>query len=379
MTSMLKKVDVAVYDFIKAATDGHATLTGPKTYDLKANGVGYSTTGGQVDDIKSKIDAFKAKIIAGKITVPRAAAKARPDRLTGLGGTIAVRRARCRPGPWRVHRGSLACRRARTARCARSARPSEERAPSPPSSAVTAAERPDGGDRRRAARASPSGSPASSPTTTSTSPCAAAGARDRRRERRRQVDPDEDPLRDAAAGRGHDRRRRRAGARSTPRATRSRAASAWCTSTSCSPTTSPSSRTSSSGSEPTQRHRLDSARPGAASRRSRTPTASTSSPTRLVEDLGVGDRQRVEILKVLYRGARILILDEPTAVLVPQEVDELFDNLRELKAEGLTVIFISHKLDEVLERRRRDHRDPPRHHRRHRRARPTSPRASSPS
>jgi simple sugar transport system ATP-binding protein len=71
-------------------------------------------------------------------------------------------------------------------------------------------------------------------------------------------------------------------------------------------------------------------------------------PDRLVEDLGVGDRQRVEILKVLYRGAKILILDEPTAVLVPQEVDELFGNLRELKAEGLTVIFISHKLDEVL-------------------------------
>ncbi|HKA67489.1 MAG TPA: ABC transporter ATP-binding protein [Actinomycetes bacterium] len=68
----------------------------------------------------------------------------------------------------------------------------------------------------------------------------------------------------------------------------------------------------------------------------------------LVEELGVGDRQRVEIVKVLYRGARILILDEPTAVLVPQEVDELFDNLRELKAEGLTVLFISHKLDEVL-------------------------------
>jgi len=72
-------------------------------------------------------------------------------------------------------------------------------------------------------------------------------------------------------------------------------------------------------------------------------------PDRLVEDLGVGDRQRVEILKVLYRGARILILDEPTAVLVPQEVDELFDNLRELKEEGLTVLFISHKLDEVLQ------------------------------
>jgi simple sugar transport system ATP-binding protein len=71
-------------------------------------------------------------------------------------------------------------------------------------------------------------------------------------------------------------------------------------------------------------------------------------PDVLVETLGVGERQRVEILKVLYRGARVLILDEPTAVLVPQEVEELFGNLRELRAEGLTVLFISHKLDEVL-------------------------------
>nr|WP_229870137.1 ABC transporter ATP-binding protein [Streptomyces phaeofaciens] len=71
-------------------------------------------------------------------------------------------------------------------------------------------------------------------------------------------------------------------------------------------------------------------------------------PDALVEDLGVADRQRVEILKVLFRGAKTLILDEPTAVLVPQEVDALFDNLRELKAEGLSVIFISHKLGEVL-------------------------------
>ena len=51
---------------------------------------------------------------------------------------------------------------------------------------------------------------------------------------------------------------------------------------------------------------------------------------------------------MLYRGAQIIILDEPTAVLVPQEVDALFDNLRELKGEGHTLIFISHKLDEVL-------------------------------
>ncbi len=72
-------------------------------------------------------------------------------------------------------------------------------------------------------------------------------------------------------------------------------------------------------------------------------------PDALVEDLGVGDRQRVEILKVLYRGATIIILDEPTAVLVPQEVDALFENLRELREEGHTILFISHKLDEVLD------------------------------
>ena len=71
-------------------------------------------------------------------------------------------------------------------------------------------------------------------------------------------------------------------------------------------------------------------------------------PDVLIGDLGVGQRQRVEILKVLYRGARILILDEPTAVLVPQEVEELFASLRELVAQGATIIFISHKLLEVL-------------------------------
>ena len=71
-------------------------------------------------------------------------------------------------------------------------------------------------------------------------------------------------------------------------------------------------------------------------------------PSIRVENLSVGERQRVEIIKVLYRGARILILDEPTAVLVPQEVDDLFDSIRELKSEGQTVIFISHKLGEVL-------------------------------
>ena len=71
-------------------------------------------------------------------------------------------------------------------------------------------------------------------------------------------------------------------------------------------------------------------------------------PDAMVEFLTIGERQRVEIMKVLYRGATILILDEPTAVLVPQEVDDLFDSLKELQAEGVTIIFISHKLDEVL-------------------------------
>ena len=68
-----------------------------------------------------------------------------------------------------------------------------------------------------------------------------------------------------------------------------------------------------------------------------------------VDELSVGEKQRVEIIKVLFRGAKILILDEPTAVLVPQEVKELFKNLEDLKNNGVTIIFISHKLDEVLE------------------------------
>jgi general nucleoside transport system ATP-binding protein len=72
-------------------------------------------------------------------------------------------------------------------------------------------------------------------------------------------------------------------------------------------------------------------------------------PKAIVEDLSVGEEQRVEILKALYRGVDLLILDEPTAVLTPAETDDLFQNLRRLKADGKTVVFISHKLDEVLE------------------------------
>ena len=71
-------------------------------------------------------------------------------------------------------------------------------------------------------------------------------------------------------------------------------------------------------------------------------------PDAVIRDLPVGMQQRVEILKALYRGARVLILDEPTAVLTPQEVRELFAVIRSLVTEGLSVVFITHKLEEVM-------------------------------
>lgn len=72
-------------------------------------------------------------------------------------------------------------------------------------------------------------------------------------------------------------------------------------------------------------------------------------PAKKVSDLSVGLQQRVEILKAFYRKARLIILDEPTALLTPQETRELFEIIRSLKAEGTPVLFISHKLDEVKE------------------------------
>jgi len=72
-------------------------------------------------------------------------------------------------------------------------------------------------------------------------------------------------------------------------------------------------------------------------------------PTALIEDLSVGEQQRVELLKALYRRASFLILDEPTAVLTPQEVKELFTILRRMRADGKTIVMITHKLEEVLE------------------------------
>ena len=70
-------------------------------------------------------------------------------------------------------------------------------------------------------------------------------------------------------------------------------------------------------------------------------------PQARIDRLSVGEQQRVEILKALYRDCRVLILDEPTAVLVPQEVEALFATLRRLRDDGMAIVFISHKLHEV--------------------------------
>ena len=71
-------------------------------------------------------------------------------------------------------------------------------------------------------------------------------------------------------------------------------------------------------------------------------------PGATIDQLSVGQQQRVELLKALFRQARILILDEPTAVLTPQEVDELFHILRRMREQGKTIVIITHKLDEVM-------------------------------
>jgi len=71
-------------------------------------------------------------------------------------------------------------------------------------------------------------------------------------------------------------------------------------------------------------------------------------PAARIWQLSVGEQQRVEVLKSLYRGARILILDEPTSLLTPQEADDLFETLRRMTAEGRTIVFVSHKLEELM-------------------------------
>jgi general nucleoside transport system ATP-binding protein len=103
------------------------------------------------------------------------------------------------------------------------------------------------------------------------------------------------------------------------------------------------------GREPRRGMRLDRATASADVEALGRRTGLVVAPNRLVSDLSVGEAQRVEVLKVLWRGAKLLILDEPTAVLSPPEVKDLWVVLRRLASEGSTVVLITHKLDEVME------------------------------
>ena len=103
------------------------------------------------------------------------------------------------------------------------------------------------------------------------------------------------------------------------------------------------------GREPRRGVRLDRAAANAEVEALGRRTGLVVAPDRLVSDLSVGEAQRVEVLKVLWRGAKLLILDEPTAVLSPPEVKDLWVVLRRLATEGSTVVLITHKLDEVME------------------------------
>ncbi len=103
------------------------------------------------------------------------------------------------------------------------------------------------------------------------------------------------------------------------------------------------------GMEPTKNGMFDGDRANAEVAKLSKETGLIIDPTRKVADLSVGEAQRVEILKVLFRGARILILDEPTAVLSPPEVKELWSVLRKLRDSGGTIVLITHRLDEVMD------------------------------
>ena len=103
------------------------------------------------------------------------------------------------------------------------------------------------------------------------------------------------------------------------------------------------------GSEPVTKGTLDYARAAASVNSLSNETGLKVDPGRKVSELSVGEAQRVEILKVLFRGARILVLDEPTAVLSPPEVRELWTVLRRLRDKGDTIVLITHRLDEVVD------------------------------
>src|SRR5437588_12900387 len=102
------------------------------------------------------------------------------------------------------------------------------------------------------------------------------------------------------------------------------------------------------GAEPGSATTLDLRRAAAEIRRVSDEFKLAVNPNATIESLSVGQQQRVELLKALYRHAQLLILDEPTAVLTPQEVEEFFVILRRMREQGKTIIIITHKLSEVL-------------------------------
>ena len=138
------------------------------------------------------------------------------------------------------------------------------------------------------------------------------------------------------------------GRRSRTRTTQTHWASAWSTSTSSWWNASPCSTTSSWAWSPASTASCRSRRPAKRSSPCREKYGLHVDPDALIEDITVGMQQRTEILKMLYRDNEILIFDEPTAVLTPQEIDELMQIMKNLAAEGKSILFISHKLNEIM-------------------------------
>ena len=176
-----------------------------------------------------------------------------------------------------------------------------------------------------------------------------------------KIHADERPLRPLPADEGEIAHRRRAGPASPAPATRSPPASAWSTSTSCWSRSSPWPRTSCSGDE----HRLQAARwtsTAGGQPRSREisdrATGSTSTPTPSSRTSRSACSSGSRSSRLSSATPSCLIFDEPTAVLTPQEIDELFGIMRQLREAGKAIIFITHKLREVLRGRRPDHRPP---------------------
>ncbi len=299
LTSMLKRVDVADLQQLQGGHGRQLEAAASRCWACKEGGVDWALDEDNekliTPEMKAKVDAAKADIISGKIMVAR------------------------------LHEQQL---RART--------------------------------RSTADACAPSSCEASTSRSAPCTPCAACRwpidarqhHRHRRRERRRQVDADEHPLRPLPRRCGRDPGRRQAGRHGEPARGHRARASAWSISTSCWSTRFTvlenlvlgAEGGAVAGGRPARRR-------GRSWRGWRATTASPSIPMRSVADLSVGEQQRVEILKVLFRGARILILDEPSAVLTPQETDQLFEILRALRERGVTIVLITHKLREIMARR----------------------------